>query len=936
MVQALTAGSVLPIPLGDPLAGERIGAPTSDSALFDLALLAPRLVSVETEGDGTASPAIDSTAITAGDRSVSGADPVDIPTGEAQTINAAPPSQDPRPIAAGLLPPSNPDDDAALAQALSALAALEQAGRSTLSPRPAPSNLIANPIMAQFGRVLTMPKAESAASQGMFAAGNKAPEDIDLGTMPDPTIKTTETTEPYATTSPLPEGIVPGDPASPAAPASATPLAPLSVHQEPAQFASEHVTPSVVTPSQEEPRDARSDAAQDGSAPAQRAPATDASGLDVSPFELSALEVASLQVPVLDADSRASTATRAQTLSLLDIDQPSLVVSPHAIEDARRSEQAIKIGDLVNEPRPIILPNRPMPVAPPLPLTDPVSSIPDHAVLEMLTDDVAPLDALSFGAKSIAKPLDTSAATSIIERKIVDEDDAVEILLRTAAVDALSDSSSIQTNSDDQKDDHSIVVAQGSSSDLKDLMNDTAMLFAAPDRVAAQIQVSHQVKSSDKSDDDADNQTDARQSDADLVINQSAQEQALMMNVVPVMPSLADHKIDHDDWTDAQYESGRTKRGTSLADAFTIKAEQMINTADHQDRLDASQAPQAANLDLKTLMARADKMALPPDLDTDGVLSEAVKTALAPLLKEQASAKTESTQSEDLSSGRTAAHTLFDAIRDDRSDASDHEPSQQNGRSFSDSSSESYSARHASDLTKAIKIETREFEITARAEQDSDAHEVSREDASSAADATLSALSTQVNIESLAARDATLPSNTMIHATQIAGEAITGGVTPSLAVFTAPAVPDLGSAQAPQATQQLAQTSYARVDNPVFEMQRDRAFETQIIAALKAGRNDVRVSLYPPQLGQVTINLALDGQKVKVSLKTSNREATSVLSAERNTLAFALDHEGFTLEDFDVADDASGQDKNNHHQESVAGVAPTSTSSSEFSIDITI
>ena len=145
---------------------------------------------------------------------------------------------------------------------------------------------------------------------------------------------------------------------------------------------------------------------------------------------------------------------------------------------------------------------------------------------------------------------------------------------------------------------------------------------------------------------------------------------------------------------------------------------------------------------------------------------------------------------------------------------------------------------------------------------------------------------------------------------------VTGG---TVATSTAPAGP-----------------SPIRVDNPIFIAQRDKALQQQIISALRSGHDEIRLSLYPPQLGQVTINMALDGQKVKVGVKTANREATNLLVGERQSLAQALGHEGFTLEGFDVTDDAP-KERSPEHEMSENPI-PTSqmAADSSFSLDITI
>ncbi|MBW8618828.1 MAG: flagellar hook-length control protein FliK, partial [Hyphomicrobiales bacterium] len=129
---------------------------------------------------------------------------------------------------------------------------------------------------------------------------------------------------------------------------------------------------------------------------------------------------------------------------------------------------------------------------------------------------------------------------------------------------------------------------------------------------------------------------------------------------------------------------------------------------------------------------------------------------------------------------------------------------------------------------------------------------------------------------------------------------------------------------------------YASSDNPLFQIQRDRALQAQIIAALKSGQDEVRLSLYPPQLGQVTINLALDGQKVKVGLKTASREASDLLTTEQPSLSHALQREGFTLEGFDVTEDDTHKHRSNGDDQTKTSTIPAISGSSEFSIDITI
>lgn len=131
-------------------------------------------------------------------------------------------------------------------------------------------------------------------------------------------------------------------------------------------------------------------------------------------------------------------------------------------------------------------------------------------------------------------------------------------------------------------------------------------------------------------------------------------------------------------------------------------------------------------------------------------------------------------------------------------------------------------------------------------------------------------------------------------------------------------------------------SSAIRTDSPSFIAQRDRAMEQQIIAAIRGGHDEIRLSLYPAQLGQVTINMALDGQKVRVGMKTSNRDASTVLLGERQNLATSLGNEGFTLESFDVTDDQPREQTPDRQKPANSPAAIDHTTDTSFSLDITI
>jgi flagellar hook-length control protein FliK len=145
-----------------------------------------------------------------------------------------------------------------------------------------------------------------------------------------------------------------------------------------------------------------------------------------------------------------------------------------------------------------------------------------------------------------------------------------------------------------------------------------------------------------------------------------------------------------------------------------------------------------------------------------------------------------------------------------------------------------------------------------------------------------------------------------------------------------------GSTPVAQSNSATAASTAMRADNAGFMAQRDRAIEQQVISALRNGRDEIRFSLYPATLGQVTINLALDGQKVRIGMKTSNREASTLLLGERQSLVASLGQEGFTLDGFDVTDDAPRDSNSKDQSQNHPSKATSKAFDDSFSLDITI
>ena len=1028
MVQALTVGTALPIPLGEGFAAERLGASAPDSALFDLALLAPKLVSAETGGDGTASLPVDAPASAGALLTGAGSEPVEIPTGGTPALDDAQRFSEPGTVAVALLPPSNPADDAALSQALAALAALEQAGRSPLSPKPAAAVLAAPSLMTGFGFGLAMPQptaqmlADASGAKDLRLQEKSPPQDKAEKIGPTPTDEAIiylnqdgacDATQdgahnashfeasPAASTAlqTLLEGTEQGPVANKAEDQAEGQVENKDEGQTPDQLLTRRAVPQILDvapPQPDQPSDQslalpRIETLAENADPINLKAAL-LNGSMTSALPFNALSVNALSVNALsvkpqrfeehsdDAPSPYNSALdqiilphtpdelplsqQAESLAFLAQTAPNKIAVNVVIDDARRGEQTITIGDLVREPNPIILPNRPMPIAPPVPLKDPTPLIHDHAVIEVLgTDAAAALN--KSDPETVKTMFDVSEKRVAIDSKsdgLLNEivfaanpqkdaqaaDQSAHPLFITIKSDA-SSSQNDHTKSDDfesdiattNADDQKLISANAALSQDDKISQDAAVLMMMSPHVMTKSRDTAQSISregaSDLIEEAAPNQNVSRQNfsfqkpprqksslrnptreTSETESGLGAAAQILTTTFAP-LPKSVNNKATAQGGSSLPDEGSLQGDAASSRDVMMQKAEQLFKPRDHQERLDAHQAPQIVEFDLNALMQRINKNDASKETKIESASPDALNAAAMPETKKQTQTPAPLKQN-----AEGEAHTP----QPDRTHAS---PA-------------TIHTLNASEVKAKVDFEARaDFEAVARASRQAEVHDASRRDEAMSADAKLASLSDQIAIESVVVRDVTAQSTASTHGIETTreytGQAPTSTQTPQLAVFTASSLHDAAPTAQPPATTQMieaTQPSYTRLDNPVFEMQRDRALETQVIAALKAGSNDVRVSLYPPQLGQVTINLALDGQKVKVSLKTSNREATSVLSDERTNLAFALHSEGFTLEDFDVADESSGRDKNKNHQEPDARVAPQSTASSEFSIDITI
>lgn len=84
---------------------------------------------------------------------------------------------------------------------------------------------------------------------------------------------------------------------------------------------------------------------------------------------------------------------------------------------------------------------------------------------------------------------------------------------------------------------------------------------------------------------------------------------------------------------------------------------------------------------------------------------------------------------------------------------------------------------------------------------------------------------------------------------------------------------------------------------------RERQIKQQVTLALRAGSQEVRMQLYPPGLGQIMIRIALDGPKLRLSMKADNADAADALTQAEGGLRDALSRDGFSLAGFDVHED---------------------------------
>jgi flagellar hook-length control protein FliK len=113
------------------------------------------------------------------------------------------------------------------------------------------------------------------------------------------------------------------------------------------------------------------------------------------------------------------------------------------------------------------------------------------------------------------------------------------------------------------------------------------------------------------------------------------------------------------------------------------------------------------------------------------------------------------------------------------------------------------------------------------------------------------------------------------------------------------------------------------------------AFVKQIINALHDGKSELRLSLYPAQLGQVVIAMSLEGQHLSIDLKTSSQDAQDALTLGEDSLKEALTREGFILDSFAISNRPDENKRRPPHRQAPSQqTARSSSPDVQFSIDM--
>lgn len=171
---------------------------------------------------------------------------------------------------------------------------------------------------------------------------------------------------------------------------------------------------------------------------------------------------------------------------------------------------------------------------------------------------------------------------------------------------------------------------------------------------------------------------------------------------------------------------------------------------------------------------------------------------------------------------------------------------------------------------------------------------------------------------------------------------ITSNQTQSISIdTTSNALPSLSSSAISSSSSTQSSTFQATQQNAAPQTAQTETYEPkymfvkQIINALHDGKSELRLSLYPAQLGQVVIAMSLEGQHLSVDLKTTSQQATDALTLGEDSLKDALTREGFILDSFAISDRPNEEKRRQQPQKRHAETnTPDSKTDIQFSIDM--
>jgi flagellar hook-length control protein FliK len=139
--------------------------------------------------------------------------------------------------------------------------------------------------------------------------------------------------------------------------------------------------------------------------------------------------------------------------------------------------------------------------------------------------------------------------------------------------------------------------------------------------------------------------------------------------------------------------------------------------------------------------------------------------------------------------------------------------------------------------------------------------------------------------------------------------------------------------QQPTAGEQVFASRRPAVQDAIVVEMRNRAIERQVLNALKNDKNEITMTLFPAHLGEVVIKLSMDGQKVRLGFKTTNRDAKEALIESEATLKDTLANSGLILSSLDISADTDARPRQHDAGEQMNHNIPTEDKNAVFSIN---